>query len=243
MTQNMIRSIQIDWSRIPGSSYLHQIKAISGVESIELTHPVTFFVGENGTGKSTLLEALALASGFNPEGGTKNYSFSTYDSCSELYSAIRLIRNAGRSTWGYFLRAESFYNVATQEEEYGKDSGRGPKYYHHKSHGESFLAVAQDNFQPGGIYLLDEPEAALSPQRQLTLLAEIHRCAAHGAQFVIVTHSPILLAMPGAQILSFDEGPVHPVSYEETDSYRITSLFLRDRNRILDILLNDEEEG
>ncbi len=232
-----IKGINIEWDKIHGNSYLRDIESISSIRNLTFNKPVTFFVGENGSGKSTMLEAIAVAYGFNPEGGTKNYCFSTYDSHSELCDSIRLIRGYNRAEWGYFLRAESFYNVATaEEEEYSLDSeGRKvyTSYYHKKSHGESFLAIAQDNFKPNGVYFLDEPEAALSPQRQLTLLLEIYNCAKEGSQFIIVTHSPILLGMPDAEILSFDSGELHTIGYEETDSYKITEMFLHNREQLL----------
>ena len=232
-----IKGLHIDWSKIAEYSYLHEIPALSGVDSLQFHKPITFFVGENGSGKSTLLAAIAIAYGFNPEGGTKNYSFSTYDSHSELCEAIRLTKGYQKAGWGYFLRAESFYNVATAEEEYSREPGGIPQHYHERSHGESFLALAQKNFKPNGVYLLDEPEAALSPQRQLTLLIEIVHCAEEGAQFIIVTHSPILLGIPGAEILSFDDGAVHTCDYEETDSYQVTKLFLENREQLLRRLL------
>ena len=238
MSDLFIRAACMDWDGIGKDSYLWTIPAIAGVERVDFERPVTCFVGENGSGKSTLLEAMAINCGFNPEGGTKNYSFSTFDSHSELCDSLRLIRGSRKARWGYFLRAESFYNVATAEAAYSQ-SGGTPQHLHEKSHGESFLATVQNNFRGGGVYLLDEPEAALSPQRQLTLLREIHTCAQTGAQFFIVTHSPILLGLPGAAILSFDDGPIHPIAYEETDSYQITSLFLSDRQRILRSLLEE----
>ena len=238
MSDLFIRAACMDWDGIGKDSYLWNIPAIAGVERVDFERPVTCFVGENGSGKSTLLEAMAVSYGFNPEGGTKNYSFSTFDSHSELCDSLRLIRGSRKARWGYFLRAESFYNVATAEAAYSQ-SGGTPQHLHEKSHGESFLATVQNNFRGGGVYLLDEPEAALSPQRQLTLLREIHTCAQTGAQFFIVTHSPILLGLPGAAILSFDDGPIHPIAYEETDSYQITSLFLSDRQRILRSLLEE----
>ena len=238
MSNLFIRAACMDWDGIGKDSYLWTIPAIAGVERVDFERPVTCFVGENGSGKSTLLEAMAVSYGFNPEGGTKNYSFSTFDSHSELCDSLRLIRGPRKARWGYFLRAESFYNVATAEAAYSQ-SGGTPQHLHEKSHGESFLATVQNNFRGGGVYLLDEPEAALSPQRQLTLLREIHTCAQTGAQFFIVTHSPILLGLPGAAILSFDDGPIHPIAYEETDSYQITSLFLSDRQRILRSLLEE----
>ena len=235
----LINSVLIDWEKIGPDSYLRDIPAISGAEQIDFTNPVTFFVGENGSGKSTLLEAIAAAYGFNPEGGTRNYNFSTYDSHSELCRAVRLSRGYRRARYGYFLRAESFYNVATKEEEYSRGPGGVPQHFHEKSHGESFLALAQNSFLPNGLYLLDEPEAALSPQRQLTLLAEIDRCVKEGSQFIIVTHSPVLLGLPGAEILSFDGGLIHPCAYEETDSYIVTSMFINHREQILRRLLGE----
>ena len=235
----LINGVIIDWNKIDRGSYLRDISAFSGINRISFTHPVTFFVGENGSGKSTLLEAIAITYGFNPEGGTRNYSFSTYDSHSELCSAIRLSKGIRHAGWGYFLRAESFYNVATKEEEYSRGPGGKPQHYHEKSHGESFLALAQNSFKANGLYLLDEPEAALSPQRQLTLLMEIDRCVKEESQFIIVTHSPILLGLPGAEILSFDEGRIHPCTYEETDSYQVTSMFVNHREQILRRLLEE----
>ena len=239
LNTQLIRSVMIDWNKIDTDSYLRHIPAISSTERVDFTHSVTFFVGENGSGKSTLLEAIAISYGFNPEGGTRNYSFSTHDSHSELCQALRLTRGIRKAGYGYFLRAESFYNVATKEEEYSRGPGGRPQHYHEKSHGESFLALAQNSFRANGFYLLDEPEAALSPQRQLTLLAEIHRCVKEGAQFIIATHSPILLGLPGAGILSFDDGMIHPCTYEETDSYQVTSMFINNRDQILHRLLDD----
>lgn len=236
MDERFIRGIFIDWTLIGNCSYLRDIEALKDLKTLDFNSNVTFFVGENGSGKSTLLEAMAIASGFNPEGGTKNYSFSTYDSHSELYDAIRVVRGSRKARWGYFLRAESFYNVATMEERYA-DEGHESQKYHEKSHGESFLALAQNQLRPGGLYFFDEPEAALSPQRQLTLLTEIYNCAADGSQFIIATHSPILLGMPGAEILSFDSGVIHPCDYEDTESYQVTEMFINDRKRLLDKLL------
>lgn len=238
MNSLFLQQIRIDWEQIEQESYLRGIAAIRDVEQIPLTNPVTCFVGENGSGKSTLLEAIAAAYGFNPEGGTRNYNFSTYDSHSKLCDAVRLTRGVRRAGWGYFLRAESFYNVATKEEEYSRGPGGVPQHYHEKSHGESFLQLVQNSFRPGGFYLLDEPEAALSPQRQLTLLMEIDRCAKGGAQFIIATHSPILLGLPGVQILTFDDGPIHPCEYEDTDSYQVMSTFINHREQLLRRLLD-----
>lgn len=238
MNNQFIQRIGIDWDGIGRDSYLREIEALKGLEGLEFLRPVTFFVGENGSGKSTLLEAIAVAYGFNPEGGTRNYSFSTYDSHSELCEALKISRGYRKANWGYFLRAESFYNVATKELEYS-DSEHPSKKYHEKSHGESFLALAQSQLRANGVYLFDEPEAALSPQRQLTLLMEIYECARRGAQFIIVTHSPILLGMPDAEIMTFDDGRIHSCEYEDTDSYQVTEMFINNRKQVLDRLLNN----
>lgn len=238
MNDQFIQNVWIDWSKVEEGSYLRNIETIRKMERIDFHRSITFFVGENGSGKSTLLEAIAIACGFNPEGGTKNYSFSTRDTHSQLCDAIRISRGFNRPGWGYFLRAESFYNVATQEEEYA-DIAHPSQHYHEKSHGESFLALAQSQLRPNGLYLLDEPEAALSPQRQLTLLMEIYSCARQGAQFIIVTHSPILLGIPGAEILSFDKGMIHTCTYEETGSYQVTELFINNREQLLKRLLSE----
>ena len=224
---------------IPIGNYLKELPVVKNLmqtDGIRFHKPVTFLVGENGVGKSTLIEAMAVACGFNPEGGTKNYNFSTYDSHSELCDAIRVEKSFRKAKWGYFLRAESFYNVATQEMNYA-DGYHLSEGYHEQSHGESFLSLAQSQMQKDSVYIFDEPEAALSPQRQLTLLKEIYDCAKNGSQFIIVTHSPILLGIPDAEILTFDNGKIHSCKYEETDSFRVTELFINRREQILERLL------
>ena len=230
-------------------SYLGDIPAIAGLGLLELHAPVTFLVGENGSGKSTLLEAVALALGFNPEGGSKNFSFSTRDTHSGLHNYLRLHRGPYRPKDGFFLRAESFYNVSTEvdrladyQPEDGLYQSYGGKSLHHQSHGESFLNLVHSRFHGQGIYLLDEPEAALSPARQLTLLCELHRLVEAGSQLLIATHSPILMAYPGAEILLLGEGPIHPVEYRETEHYQITKSFLDSPERMLRILLQKDEE-
>ena len=239
-----IQGVSINWDKIDECSYLREIEAIKGLDYLAFNKNITIFVGENGSGKSTMLEAIAVCYGFNPEGGTKNYSFSTYDSHSELCDAIKLSRGIRKPKWGYFLRAESFYNVATAEEMYAKEDPRGKQeHFHERSHGESFLQLVQSNFQGNGLYLLDEPEAALSPQRQLTLLLEILNCAKQDSQFIMVTHSPILLGIPGAEILSFDDGQIHPIDYEDTDSYQITKMFIENKEQLLKRLLSDEDKA
>lgn len=237
MNHQFIQSVLFDWDKISDESYLTNIDALYMVKKIDFMKPITLFVGENGSGKSTLLEAIAVAHGFNPEGGTRNYCFSTHDTHSELCNAITIAKGYRKEKWGYFLRAESFYNVATQEEKYA-DFAHPSEEYHNRSHGESFLKMVQNNIQPNGLYFLDEPEAALSPQRQLTLLAEIYRCASDGAQFIIATHSPILLGIPNAEIFSFDNGKIHTCRYEETESYKVTELFINNRKRLLENLLD-----
>ena len=233
-------------------SYLQDIPAIKGLSLLELRQPVTFLVGENGSGKSTLLEAVALALGFNPEGGSRNFAFSTRDTHSGLYNYLRLHRGPYRPKDGFFLRAESFYNTATEVEELSKRSLSAPpeefyrnyggKSLHHQSHGESFVSLVHNRFRGEGNYLLDEPEAALSPARQLTLLAEIHRLVEAGSQLVIATHSPILMACSQGEILLLGEEPIHPVEYRETEHYQITKSFLDHPERMLRILFQQDKE-
>lgn len=234
---------------IDRDSYLHELPAVRALqESGELSFPapVTFLVGENGTGKSTLLEAIAVACGFNPEGGTKNFTFSTHPSHSDLYKALTPSR-LRRERDGFFLRAESFYNVATNIDELDDSLGWDPPVIqsyggvslHQQSHGESFLALVQNRFGGQGLYLLDEPEAALSPARQLTLLAEIHQLVSNDSQFIIATHSPILMAYPGAHIWQLSAEGIESVSYEETEHYQLTRRFLENPRRYLEYLLED----
>ena len=234
----VLRGLRIDWSGIDGESYLRRIPGIASLESLEFRRPVTFFVGENGSGKSTLLEAIAVKYGFNPEGGTRNYSFSTRESHSELCNHITLSKGTALAKGGYFLRAESFYNVASAEEKYSREGGT-PLYLHSQSHGESFLTVVKEYFRPGGFYIMDEPEAALSPQRQMSLLVRMSECASQGAQFIVATHSPVLLALPDAEILSFDGDQISPCGYEDTESYKVMEMFINYRERILEYLLKE----
>ena len=236
---------------LPEGSYLRRLGPVRYLmegNALEFDRPVTFLVGENGTGKSTLLEAAAVACGFNPEGGTRNFSFSTRATHSILGEYLTPARKRYPKD-GFFLRAESFYNVATNIDELDEAPSFSPRLIdsyggvslHQQSHGESFLALVQNRFGGEGLYLLDEPEAALSPTRQLSLLALLDELAGRSSQFIIATHSPILLAIPGAAILTFDDGLVRPCSYEETSSYQITKMFLNDRERMLRELLSDPE--
>lgn len=224
---------------ISEKSYLLQIPAVQHLiakERLSLKSPVTFFVGENGTGKSTLLEAIAVAYGFNAEGGTKNFQFSTNNSHSDLYEHLTLIKSAFAKD-GFFLRAESFYNVASYVDEIHAGDSYGGISLHRQSHGESFLALVQNRFQGNGLYILDEPEAALSPMRLLTLMAEIDLLVKNNSQFIIATHSPILMAYPGAEILEFSENGVQAVSYKETEHFQITKNFLENPEIMLKYLL------
>ena len=235
-----IREAAIDWDVVPRDSYLRDISALKGFSRLVFESNVTFFAGENGTGKSTLLEGIAVAYGYNAEGGTQNYRFSTYQDVSELEEAIRLVKGYRKRNSGYFFRAESFFNVATVTNLQYNDDGRLPDY-HAQSHGESFLSFLQDEAREG-VYLMDEPEAALSPQRQLTLMRHIYYMAMEGSQFIIATHSPILLGLPGAQILNFSDEGIQPIRYEDTESYQITKLFLERRRQMLDELFKNVEE-
>lgn len=245
MDTKFIQSIRIDWDVIEKDSYLRSIDALKNLDQLQFHKNITFFTGENGTGKSTLLEAIAVAYGFNPEGGTMNYRFSTYEDVSELSNAVRVSKGIRRPKGNYFFRAESFFNVASKAEDYRDDIPKevyyaryGGKSLHEQSHGESFLAHFQ-SLQQSGFYIMDEPEAALSPQRQLTLFILIAKMAEAGAQFIIATHSPILLGIPEAEILSFDNGELRWCEYEETESYQVMEMFINERKVFIDKLLRE----
>ena len=228
LSSRFIRSISIDWEAIPQDSYLRGILALMRLEELELTHDVTIFVGENGTGKSTLLEAIAVASGFNREGGTLNFAHSSYDDVSELHEALTLVRGFSRPKWGQYLRAESLYNVATLvNTEYAGGHVSLPDL-HAQSHGESFLSFLR--YAPArSLLIFDEPEAALSPRRQLELAKLVEKAAQEGSQFIIVTHSPIVMGIRDAQVLSFDDGSVHEVDWRQTDAVRVMRDYLAER--------------
>jgi predicted ATPase len=221
--------------------YPFSIPAVRGLDELALSRGVTFLVGENGSGKSTLLEAIAVLLGFNAEGGSKNFSFSTRPSESELPRHMRAVRGSRRERDGFFMRAESFFNAASYIEDVGVLESYGGRSLHEQSHGESFLALARHRFRGEGLYLLDEPEAALSPARQLTLLAIMRDLVAGGSQLVIATHSPILLAFPGATIYELGAAGIRPVAYEQTEHYQITRDFLVSRERYFKHLFADSE--
>lgn len=225
--------------------YPLSLPCIQQLESIDLHPRVTFFVGENGSGKSTLLEAIAVAYGFNAEGGSRHFKFQTKATHSQLWEYLRLIKSHKRPKDGFFLRAESFYNVATDVEQLNAGSspsqfldGYGGKSLHEQSHGESFLNLMLHRFRGEGLYILDEPEAALSPSRQLSMLTALDDQVKGGSQFIIATHSPILLAYPNAKIISFDQGVLKDVPYEKTEHYSLTKYFLNNYKGMLEQLLD-----
>lgn len=237
-----LRSIRSDPERMNGTNYPFTIPAFRNGIELDLPTPVTFLVGENGSGKSTLLEALAEICGFNPEGGNRDHYREAREDRSELAQALRLSW-LPKMTEGFFMRAESFYNFASYLESVSDFMAYGGKSLHHQSHGESFLALFQNRFEHG-LYILDEPEAALSPQRQLAFLRIIHELEVpRHAQFLIATHSPILLAYPGATLYQFDEDGIREIAYRDTDHYLVTKEFLNGPERILRYLFSEEEES
>ena len=224
--------------------YPFNLPAVRTLERLEMHPRVTFLVGENGSGKSTLLEALAVSLGFNAEGGSKSFRFGTRASHSELHEYLRVAKGYKQPRDGFFLRAESFFNVATEIEQLDEGPGGPPvidayggRSLHEQSHGESFLALLNQRFGGRGLYLLDEPEAALSPQRQLVALARLHALVQQQAQFVIATHSPLLMAYPHAWIYQCSADGVRRVAYEDTEHYRVTRDFMADPQLALRDLL------
>ena len=235
----------------PEDDYLFDLPVVRALAErpIAFHRPVTFFVGENGVGKSTLVEALAVSLGFNPEGGTKNFHFATEDTHSRLSGLIRVARWAVRPRDGFFLRAESFYNVATNIDQLDREGGFGPPVIdsyggvslHRQSHGESFLSLVENRFGGAGVYILDEPEAALSPMRLLRLLVDMQTLVKADSQFVISTHSPILMAFPDAEVYEITERGIESVPWRETEHYRVTLEFLENPERMLYYLLERGE--
>src|SRR3989442_10983847 len=197
--------------------YPYSIPAVRALHTLELDPAVTFFVGENGSGKSTLIEAIAVAAGFNAEGGSRNVTVSTRPSHSVLHKHLRLVRGARGPRTGYFLRAESFFNVATYLEEIPESVAWYGGRLHEKSHGESFISLVTNRFGPNGLYILDEPEAALSLRGNLALIRRMHDLVADGSQFIVSTHSPILLGYPGATIYVLSDAGIAKTRYEDTE--------------------------
>jgi predicted ATPase len=239
-----VRSIELPSPSEAGTQtgYPWNLPVVKALAQPLVLHPkVTYLVGENGTGKSTLLEALAIGAGMNPEGGSSNFAFSTRESHSALGEAVRLVRGARRPKTDFFLRAESFFTAATYLEDLPLNplGSYGGRSLHEQSHGESFLAVLINRFGPNGLYLLDEPEAALSPENCLTLLRRMHQLIADGSQFVIATHSPIVLAYPEATIYACDADGIREVDYDSAEPVRLTSVFLDAREGFLRRLFED----
>ncbi len=230
------------WDKFPFT-----VPAIRSLKELEIRSRICFFVGENGSGKSTLLEAVAVHYGFGYEGGSRNFSNFSTESVQAVDPLVRALRVAftTRTGKGFYLRAESFFNIATSIDRIGGLEPYGGRSLHEQSHGESFLALLKHRFFRKGFYVLDEPEAALSPQRQLSFLVLLHDLLKNNndIQFLIATHSPIVLAYPGAQILSFDDGKIHEIRYEETLPFQIFSRFLDDRENFLRQLFSELDFG
>ncbi|MFC7686557.1 AAA family ATPase [Ureibacillus sp. GCM10028918] len=236
-----LKRIELQRDLIPTyNEYPFSIPTIKTLDQLEIQNQVTFFVGENGSGKSTLLEAIAEKCGFNTAGGGRNNFYDVHRSESALGEFIRL------SWWpkvtnGFFLRAESFYNFASHLDEVAAFNAYGGRSLHEQSHGESFMSLFSNRFNGNAIYLLDEPEAALSPQRQLAFLRILYDLVQEGeSQFIIATHSPILLGYPNATIFNFDEDSIDEIKYEETSHYQITRYFLENRERFINEIFDDE---
>ena len=245
----LVRGVRLRREDVPDfGSYPFSTPAVSGLSKLDLSAPVTLLAGENGSGKSTLIEALAVALGFNAEGGSKNMTVATRASHSELHEYLHVKRGTRRERTGYFLRAESFFNVATHIEQLDVEPGGGPPIIdsyggvslHEQSHGESFLSLVMNRFGANGLYLLDEPEAALSLRGCLALIRRMHDLAAEGSQFIIASHSPIILGYPDARIYVLSESGIVETPYEETEQYELTRSFLDDRHRFMHYLFADE---
>jgi predicted ATPase len=235
---SLLRQRVTEWSEYP-----FNIPAIASLHSLEISSRVCFFVGENGTGKSTLLEATASHYGFGLEGGNRNFSPNTTASVRSIEPLVKALRLSftKKTGLGFYLRAESFFNVASHVDSLGASHSYGGKSLHDQSHGESFISLLQNRFTRSGFYLMDEPEAALSPQRQLSFLVLLHELVADNdnIQFLIATHSPILLAYPEAQIFSFDGGAVHQITYRESQPFQVVSRFVAAPERYMHALFSE----
>ncbi len=250
-SRNFLIGLRLLRDKVPSlAEYPFTIPAVGQLDELRFEQPVTFFIGENGAGKSTLLEAIAVASGLNPEGGSRNFNFATRASHSGLKDYLRLVRSPRRVRDSYFLRAESYFNVATNIEALDEEPFGGPKIIgsyggkslHEQSHGESFFALFMNRLRADGFYIFDEPEAALSPTRQLSFLSRMHELVDEGSQFLIATHSPILMAYPQASIYLMADGPPRLVAYRDTEHFAVTRNFLNRTEQMLDVLLNRRQE-
>lgn len=238
-----VRGIRLELADVDLHSYPYHLPFIQALKTLNFNNAVSFIVGENGSGKSTLLEAIAVNYGFNPEGGSKNFNFSTNNTHALLDQQITLIKGVKRPTDGYFLRAESFYNVASEIEKLDQETpglymSYGGKSLHHQSHGESFVSLIMHRFRGSGLYILDEPEAALSPARQFALISRMHDLVQQGSQFIIATHSPILMAFPNADVFVIRDEVIEQTTYDQTDHYILTKSFLNHPERILKELMD-----
>ncbi len=244
-TSQYLRRVELLRDKISSfTEYPFSLPAFRNLETLDFHPQVTFIVGENGMGKSTFLEAIAVAWGFNAEGGTMNFTFSTRESHSDLYQFLRLVKGIKKPSDGFFLRAESFYNLATNIEELDEGGGGarvidsyGGRSLHEQSHGEAFFTTFMNRLSGDGLYILDEPEAALSPLRQLAMISRIHELVCRSSQFIIATHSPIIMAYPDATILRLTENGLETACYEETEHYQIMKDFINNRERMLRILM------
>jgi predicted ATPase len=234
------------WDRVEQrDTYPLNLQVMKTFHELSFHPKVTFLVGENGSGKSTLIEALAIAWGFNAEGGSKNFNFDTAKAHSELHKHLRLTKGPRRAKDGYFLRAESYFNVATNIEQLDEIPSFSPKIkesyggksLHEQSHGESFFALLEHRLGGKGLYIFDEPEAALSPSRQMSMLVRMHDLIADDSQFIIATHSPILMAYPEAWIYEISSAGLNRVDYEDTEHYQLTKSFLNRHKFMLEQLL------
>ena len=243
MKNKYIEEIRIDDMPESGSYpfSLPAVRHLAESGGLKLGSQVTFLCGENGTGKSTLIEAAACACGFNPEGGSKNFSFETADTVSELSEHITLSRAAFPED-GFFFRAESFYNAATYIDMIGVSRSYGGASLHGRSHGESFLALVKYRFRGKGLYILDEPEAALSPTSQTELLKYMKRLCENDSRFITATHSPILLAYPGAEIYEIRGDGIYSVSYDRCRTVRVYRSFLSDPAKELDYIFSEDDD-
>ena len=235
---------------IPEWNYLSKlpvVKCLREMDGIRSNKNVTFLVGENGVGKSTLIEGIAVAMGFNPEGGTINFNFATEATHSDLHKYLTVSRGYRRQKDGFFLRAESFYNVASNIDEMDQLPVPGPRIIesyggvslHKQSHGESFMALVENRFRGNGLYILDEPEAALSPMRLMRLMYLMQELVKKNSQFIISTHSPILMTFPGAEVLEITADGITSVDYRDTEHYIVTKRFMDAPDKILESLLGN----
>jgi predicted ATPase len=248
-SRQYLREVQLRRDEVDSFDvYPFSLPAVRSLDRLVLHPAVTFIIGENGSGKSTLLEAIAVAWGFNAEGGSKNFTFATRPSHSELEKHLRLIRGIRPPRDGYFLRAESFFNVATEIEELDKGPGGPPvitsyggRSLHEQSHGESFFSLLLERFGGQGLYILDEPEAALSPMRQMAMLTRLDQLVAAHSQFIIATHSPIIMAYPKAQIFELSDQGIESIAYEDSEHYKVSKSFFGDVQRMLDRLLGPSD--